>query len=64
MAAVVLHRAYEYRQVPGLDLDGLPGGAEWRAGIEAVPEGQRHLPTHAGHLTTLNEMTAARSAAI
>jgi 5,10-methylenetetrahydromethanopterin reductase len=55
-AAVVLHRAYEYRNVPGLDLDGLPGGAEWRAGIEAIPEGERHLRTHAGHLTTLNEV--------
>lgn len=55
-AAVVLHRAYEYRNVAGLDLDTLPGGRQWRAAIEAIPERGRHLRTHTGHLTTPNEI--------
>jgi 5,10-methylenetetrahydromethanopterin reductase len=55
-ASVVLHRAWEYRNVPGLDLAELPGGATWRAAIEAIPERERHLRTHEGHLTFLNEL--------
>ena len=54
-AAVLLHRAYEYRSVPGFDLAKLAGGPEWRAAIEAVPLRERHLRTHEGHLTYLNE---------
>ncbi len=54
-AAVLLHRAYEYRSVPGLDLAKLAGGPDWRAAIEAVPLRERHLRTHEGHLTYLNE---------
>ena len=53
-AAVLLHRAYEYRSVPGLDLARLAGGPEWQAAIEAVPLRERHLRTHEGHLTHLN----------
>lgn len=53
-AAVLLHRAYEYRNVPGLDLSKLRGGPEWQAAIEAVPPRERHLRTHEGHLTYLN----------
>lgn len=55
-AAVHLHRAYEYRNVPGLDLSKLPGGLTWRAAIEAVPARERHLRTHEGHLTCLNDI--------
>jgi 5,10-methylenetetrahydromethanopterin reductase len=58
-AAVLLHRAWEYRRVPGLDLATLPGGPEWRASIEAVPAHERHLRTHAGHLTELNPLDRA-----
>jgi 5,10-methylenetetrahydromethanopterin reductase len=66
-AAVVLHRAWEYRGAPGSPdplgspsatplptLDTLPGGRQWRAAIEAIPARERHLRTHTGHLTTPN----------
>ena len=37
-------------QWAGAAVDGLPGGAEWRARIEAErPEGERHLAVHEGH---------------
>lgn len=39
----------------GESLDGLPGGPEWAASIEGVPEGERHLEIHRGHLVELNE---------
>jgi 5,10-methylenetetrahydromethanopterin reductase len=55
-AAVTLHRAWEFRGTPGLDLDALPGGPAWRAAIEALPAAERHLRTHEGHLTFLNEL--------
>ena len=58
-AAVTLHRAWEFRSVPGLDLDALPGGPAWRAAIEAIPERERHLRTHEGHLTFLNDLDRA-----
>jgi 5,10-methylenetetrahydromethanopterin reductase len=53
-AAVALHRAWEFPK--GLDLEGLPGGRAWRAAIEAIPERERHLRTHEGHLTFLNDL--------
>ena len=32
----------------------MPGGAEWKAAIDAErPEGQRHLAVHLGHVTNL-----------
>jgi 5,10-methylenetetrahydromethanopterin reductase len=35
-------------------LPGMPGGAEWLAGIEAErPEGERHLAVHEGHVTNV-----------
>lgn len=55
-AAVALHRAWEFPKSPGLDLDALPGGSAWRAAIEAIPEAERHLRTHEGHLTYLNDL--------
>lgn len=37
-------------------VDGLPGGAEWRAAVEAArPEGERHLAVHEGHVTHLTD---------
>ena len=38
----------------GQSLEGLPGGAEWADSIAAVPEGERHLEIHRGHLVELN----------
>lgn len=41
-------------------VDGMPGGAEWRAQVEADrPEGQRHLAVHEGHLNQLMPRDAA-----
>lgn len=38
----------------GAAVDALPGGAAWRASVEAArPEGERHLATHEGHCTHL-----------
>jgi 5,10-methylenetetrahydromethanopterin reductase len=43
------HGTYQWA---GDAVDGLPLGAEWRAGIEAErPEGERHLAVHEGHAT-------------
>jgi len=42
-------------------VDALPGGAQWRQTIEAVPEQRRHLAIHEGHMTYL---TAADAAAL
>ena len=48
---VAYHYAYEH----GADaVDKLPGGAEWRHAIEQIPEEQRHLAIHEGHLTRAN----------
>jgi 5,10-methylenetetrahydromethanopterin reductase len=54
-AAITLHLAYCWT-LPHFPLDALPGGAAWRAAVEAIPERERHLQIHAGHLTFLNEV--------
>jgi 5,10-methylenetetrahydromethanopterin reductase len=36
-------------------VDALPGGAEWRAEIEKVPEEIRHLTVHAEHMVRVSE---------
>ena len=36
-------------------VSGLPGGEEWRAMIEAIPERTRHLAIHEGHMVEVNE---------
>ena len=47
--AVQYHVAYE---LGGPEVvDALPGGREWRAVIEQVPESRRHLAVHEGHVT-------------
>jgi 5,10-methylenetetrahydromethanopterin reductase len=55
-AAVALHRAWEFPGAAGMSLETLPGGPAWRTAIEAIPERERHLRTHEGHLTYLNEL--------
>ena len=36
-------------------MDGFPGGAQWRAVIEAVPKHLRHLALHDLHLVGVTE---------
>jgi len=50
---VVYHGAWEAGEGA---VDALPGGAEWRARLEAeVPPGERHLAVHADHLVRVTE---------
>jgi 5,10-methylenetetrahydromethanopterin reductase len=51
-AAVAFHGLYEADPAA---VDAIPGGAVWRAEIEQVPERERHLAIHEGHLVALNE---------
>jgi 5,10-methylenetetrahydromethanopterin reductase len=51
--AVAYHATYE-RQGPQA-MDALPGGPQWRDAIEAVPERERHLAVHEGHLVSVTE---------
>ncbi|MBI2219484.1 MAG: LLM class flavin-dependent oxidoreductase [Candidatus Rokubacteria bacterium] len=54
-AGVVFHRAYDLPGAPGRPgMSDVPGGAEWRAAIDAIPKRERHLHTHRGHLTYPN----------
>ena len=52
-AAVALVYHFTYEVAPAA-VDSLPGGAEWRRMIEAVPEERRHLELHEGHGTSPN----------
>ena len=49
---VVYHAMYEGD--PG-SVDALPGGAEWRARIEEIPEAARHLAVHEDHLVRVTD---------
>lgn len=49
--AVSYHARYERGGAAAVA--GLPGGAAWVAGIEAIPPAGRHLVTHEGHLVRL-----------
>ena len=49
---VVFHAMYEGDPA---SVDGLPGGAEWRAGLETIPESERHLAVHEDHLVRVTE---------
>jgi 5,10-methylenetetrahydromethanopterin reductase len=56
-AGVVYHRAYDLPGAPGRPkIPDMPGGAAWRAAIEAIPARERHLHTHRGHLTFPNDI--------
>ncbi len=55
-ASVVFHRAYD-RPAPGRPkMEELKGGREWVETIESFDPGVRHLHTHEGHLTFVNEI--------
>ena len=52
--AIMAHGAWESSPEA---VDGFPGGAEWRAALEAQrPEGERHITVHEGHATTVTEL--------
>src|SRR4029078_10608111 len=51
-AALLFHVGYE-GTVTGLE--NLPGASQWRKEIERLPAEDRHLRTHVGHLTYLND---------
>jgi 5,10-methylenetetrahydromethanopterin reductase len=51
--AVIYHGAYEANPAA---VDALPGGAAWRAELEKIPESERHLALHDGHLVELSEL--------
>jgi 5,10-methylenetetrahydromethanopterin reductase len=53
---VLLHGFYERA---GATVDKLPGGAEWRSGVEMIDEDTRHLAVHEGHLIHLTERDRA-----
>lgn len=55
--AVAYHALYERGGAAAVD--ALPGGAAWRAGVEAVPAASRHLAVHEGHLVELSERDRA-----
>ncbi len=46
-----------------LRIESLPGGAAWRASVEAVLEAERHPATYEGHLIARNRHDAAWPAA-
>jgi len=52
--AIAYHAMYEWGDPSAVD--GLPGGQEWRAAVEAVPAPVRHLSVHEGHLVHLNAL--------
>jgi 5,10-methylenetetrahydromethanopterin reductase len=49
---VVYHAMYEGDPS---SVDGLPGGPEWRAELEKIPESERHLAVHRDHLVRVTE---------
>jgi 5,10-methylenetetrahydromethanopterin reductase len=55
-AAVAFHGIYEADPAA---VESLPGGAQWRASIEQVPEAERHLAIHDGHFVEVNERDRA-----
>jgi 5,10-methylenetetrahydromethanopterin reductase len=49
---VVYHALYEGDPSA---IDGLPGGVQWRAEVERIPEAVRHLALHEDHLVHVTE---------
>jgi 5,10-methylenetetrahydromethanopterin reductase len=54
-AAVIYHAAFEHVGFT-IDLASLPHFARWQKAIEALPERERHLRIHEGHLTFVNAL--------
>src|SRR5437763_9696273 len=52
-AGAMYHGILEWLGPEGVST--LPGGEQWRAVIEAVPERTRHLAIHEGHMVEVNE---------
>jgi 5,10-methylenetetrahydromethanopterin reductase len=52
-AAVTFHGLHEWRNPL---LAALPGADIWAARLAAIPESERHLHVHAGHLTFVNDL--------
>jgi 5,10-methylenetetrahydromethanopterin reductase len=50
-AAVALHAMYDR----GMDMSFVPGGAEWKAALDALPENERHIRLHDLHLIGVSE---------
>jgi 5,10-methylenetetrahydromethanopterin reductase len=55
-AALAYHMTYQFA---GEAVNQLPGGAEWRAALEAVPAARRHLAWWDGHLVEMNALDTA-----
>jgi 5,10-methylenetetrahydromethanopterin reductase len=53
---VVYHAMYEGDPA---SVDGLPGGPEWRATLDAIPEPIRHLSVHEDHLVRVSDRDRA-----
>jgi len=51
--AAAYHGIYEAGGAAAVD--GMPGGPQWRAALEAVPERTRHLALHELHLVGVND---------
>jgi 5,10-methylenetetrahydromethanopterin reductase len=51
--AVTYHGTYEANPAA---VDNLPGGAAWRAELEKIPESERHLALHDGHVVELSDL--------
>jgi 5,10-methylenetetrahydromethanopterin reductase len=51
--AVLFHAVYERGGAAAVGR--FPGGDDWVAGIEALPERDRHLATHEGHLVSISK---------
>lgn len=50
-AATRYHLAYEFKDV----VEALPNGRAWREFVAAMPERQRHIFLHQGHVTSVSE---------
>jgi 5,10-methylenetetrahydromethanopterin reductase len=50
-----------FYELPGLGMkvDDLPGGARWRAAVDAIPEAVRHLRLHESHFLRVDERDRA-----
>ena len=57
-AVLPYHAAFEHAVYHRLDSTTLPHADRWLEVVQALPEQERHLRIHEGHLTSLNEIDA------